>query len=117
VPGKRRPPPPPGRKVRPLLPPLGERRSITPIRVSQLDLPPPPPPPEPTKPFGNDIPTKAKGPALAAYQALLSVFDEMSPDDRMAFVELAYCFKELSASERTDVLEAVRDLTQGKSTR
>jgi len=85
---------------------------MTPTRLSEL--PQLPPPPEPTKPVDNEIPTKPKGPALAAYQALLSVFDEMDPDERMDFIELAYCFKNLSVEERREVLEAVRELTQGR---
>lgn len=71
-----------------------------------------PPPPDPvTQPFGLEIPTKRKSPELSTYQALLSVFDEMTPEERIDFTELAFCFKNLSPKERKNVLEAVRNLT------
>lgn len=75
-------------------------------------LPPPPPSSRRTLsgvqakgPYPPDPLTKPKGATLAMYQGLLSVFDEMTNEQRMEFVELAYVFGQLSGEDRKALVE------------
>jgi hypothetical protein len=67
-------------------------------------LPVPPASPVPQK-FASEPPTKQKNVVASVYQSLLSVFDEMSAEQRMEFVDLASRYAALDADARADLLE------------
>ena len=48
--------------------------------------------------------------AMAVYQSLLGVFDGLTPDDRLRFVELAAVYSTLSPEARETVLRVARGL-------
>jgi hypothetical protein len=95
-----------------------------------VNRPPPPPParrfPAPPKPLvisqtfakadrptafpPAEVPTPTKNLDIAIYQGLLSVFDEMSHEERLGFVELALLFKELSIPDRQRLVEEANRL-------
>lgn len=47
---------------------------------------------------------------MATFQSLLSVFDGLNPDQRLAFVELAAVYSTLSPEARETVLRVARGL-------
>lgn len=77
-------------------------RSSFPSLLSQL--PAPPPPPTPTAPF-HEKPTSSKPHEQTIYQSLLSVFDEMTIEERLEFIELAFLFKDLTPEARKRILK------------
>lgn len=48
--------------------------------------------------------------SLAVYSSLLGVFDGLTPDERLAFVELAAVYSTLSPEARETVLRVARGL-------
>jgi hypothetical protein len=85
--------------------------------------------------FESEPPTKQKNMTASIYQSLLSVFDEMTDEQRMEFVDLASVYQSLTAGARTDlvpileqyaklgpeerraVLEAIQNLEAARSRR
>ncbi len=57
----------------------------------------------PTRPF-NEPPTGIRGKDFATYQALLSVFDELTDEERLDFIELAFLFKGIPSDRRKGLL-------------
>jgi hypothetical protein len=95
---------------RPLPPPPPSFRKASPaptlITRTLPKAPQPPRPPErPTLFPPVEAPTPTKNQDIALYQGLLSVFDEMSHEERLGFVELALLFKELDVPGRARILE------------
>jgi hypothetical protein len=48
--------------------------------------------------------------AVSIYQGLLSVFDEMTTEERLEFVELAFVFSELGPEDRKALVELANRL-------
>lgn len=91
--------------------------------MSSKRLPPPPPPPRIHTPARTSVsgtlpkpqptsetPTASKGLAVSIYQGLLSVFDEMTTEERLEFVELAFVFSELGPEDRKALVELANRL-------
>jgi hypothetical protein len=94
----KRPPPKPSR------PPEGKSlRSIT--RPGPFELPPVPQAPSPK--FESEPPTREKNVSAAVYQSLISVFDEMTPAQRMEFVDIAALYAALDASSRRSFIDLI----------
>lgn len=55
--------------------------------------------------FESEPPTKQKNMTASIYQSLLSVFDEMSDDQRMEFVDITAVYASLTAGARKDLVE------------
>jgi len=94
----KRPPPKPSRPAE-----SKSLRSIT--RPEPFELPPVPRAP-PAK-FESEPPTREKNVSAAVYQSLISVFDEMSPAERMEFVDVAAMYAALDASSRRSFVELI----------
>lgn len=62
------------------------------------------------QPVSSETPTASRGLSVAIYQGLLSVFDEMSQDQRMEFVELAFIFGQLKPEDRKALIELAERL-------
>lgn len=79
------------------LPPLPEspRRSLTPPARRQSG----------TFDVDSEAVTPARNPTAAEFAALASVFDELTHEQRGAFVELGFLFKALTADERKRLLD------------
>jgi hypothetical protein len=54
--------------------------------------------------FESEPPTKQKNMTASIYQSLLSVFDEMTDEQRMEFVDLAAVFGSLTVGARKDLI-------------
>ena len=91
----KRPPPKPARSSEPK-----SLRSIT--KQGPFELPPVPKPP---RKFGSEPPTKQKNVTASVYQSLISVFDTMTPAERMEFVDLAAAVAALEPGARRDLVE------------
>lgn len=63
--------------------------------------------PPPRRPASGiqEVPTKPKGATLAIYQGLLSVFDDLTDQQRIEFVELAFVYGQLSDEDRKSLIE------------
>jgi hypothetical protein len=79
------------------LPPIPEppRRNLTPPGRRQSG----------TFDVDSDAPTPRKPVDLAVYQSLLSVFDEMTPAQRVAFADFAHLYKALDDEGRKRLLD------------
>ena len=55
--------------------------------------------------FDSEPPTKQKNMTASIYQSLLSVFDEMTDETRMEFVDLASIYSSLTAGARKDLVD------------
>ena len=55
--------------------------------------------------FQSEPPTKQKNMTASIYQSLLSVFDEMTDEQRMEFVDLASVYASLTAGARKDLVD------------
>jgi hypothetical protein len=55
--------------------------------------------------FQSEPPTKQKNMTASVYQSLLSVFDEMTDEQRMEFVDLASIFQSLTVGARKDLVD------------
>jgi len=55
--------------------------------------------------FDSEPPTKQKNMTASVYQSLLSVFDEMTDEQRMEFVDLASVYSSLTAGARKDLVD------------
>jgi hypothetical protein len=55
--------------------------------------------------FSSEPPTKQKNVVASVYQSLLSVFDQMTPRQRMEFVDLASRYAAIDDAARPDLLE------------
>lgn len=61
--------------------------------------------------FPADEPaTPSKNQTLATYQGLLSVFDELTQNERNELIELAFMFKQLTPQSRKLLLELANQL-------
>jgi len=87
-----------------LTPPPISKPRISP-KPPPFEVPPPPVQPAPTQKFSSEPPTKQKNVTASVYQSLLSVFDEMTPEQRMEFVDLASRYAQLDGPSRHDLLE------------
>jgi hypothetical protein len=65
----------------------------------------PPPHAIDTTKFDSEPPTKQKNMTASVYQSLLSVFDEMTDEQRMEFVDLASVYASLTAGARKDLVD------------
>lgn len=67
-------------------------------------------PPEKRKAMGAplDADTPARNPTAASFAALASVFDELSPEQRVEFVELGFLFRDLPSAFRKKIIEAAQ---------
>jgi len=90
-------PPPPG----PTPPPRVHRESVGRPDRFEAEEPPSQSPP----PFYSEPPTKQKNVTASVYQSLLSVFDEMTAEQRMEFVEFAARYATLDAESRRRLIE------------
>ena len=54
--------------------------------------------------FDSEPPTKQKNMTASIYQSLLSVFDEMTDEQRMEFVDLTSVYASLTAGARKDLV-------------
>lgn len=100
--------PPPSAPPRHLTPPGIPRQPGQPER--KVTPPPfraqtPPPHALDANQFQSEPPTKQKNATAAIYQSLLSVFDEMTDEQRMEFVDLASVYSSLTAGARKDLVE------------
>jgi hypothetical protein len=68
-------------------------------------LPPVPTAPEARKRFNSEPPTRQKNVTASVYQSLISVFDSMTPAQRMEFVDVAALFAALDNHARRDFTE------------
>lgn len=57
------------------------------------------------EPFSSEPPTRQKNVTASVYQSLLSVFDEMTAQQRMEFVEFAARYATLDGPTRRGLLE------------
>ena len=55
--------------------------------------------------FYSEPPTRQKNVVASVYQSLLSVFDDMTPAQRMEFVDLAARFATLDADARAGLMD------------
>jgi hypothetical protein len=102
-------PPPPSAARHPT--PLGVPRQAQPDR--KVTPPPfkaqtPPPHALEAQKFESEPPTKQKNITASIYQSLLSVFDEMTDEQRMEFVELAAVYASLTVGARNDLVEILQ---------
>jgi hypothetical protein len=65
----------------------------------------PPVPKAPPQKFHSEPPTRQKNVAASVYQSLISVFDTMTPAQRMEFVDMASLYAALDAAGRRDFIE------------
>jgi hypothetical protein len=65
----------------------------------------PPLPKAPPAKFESEPPTREKNVSAAVYQSLISVFDEMTPAQRMEFVDVAATYAKLDAASRHSFIE------------
>lgn len=65
----------------------------------------PPKPPRVEPQFYSEPPTKQKNVTASVYQSLLSVFDEMTAEQRMEFVDFASRYARLDARSRRELIE------------
>lgn len=92
-----KPPRPPG------APSSSRPASNRPTEPGAFELPPVPKAPAPK--FHSEPPTKQKNVTASVYQSLISVFDTMTPAQRMEFVDVASRYAELDGPARQDFLE------------
>lgn len=57
-----------------------------------------------------ETPTETRGLSVAIYQGLLSVFDEMTQEQRIEFVDLAFVFSQLGPEDRKSLIELAERL-------
>jgi hypothetical protein len=72
------------------------------VRAGTFALPPVPRVPDK---FNSEPPTREKNVTASVYQSLISVFDEMTPAQRMEFVDVAAMYSALDASGRRSFFE------------
>jgi len=65
----------------------------------------PPVPKVPRRKFESEPPTRQKNVAASVYQSLISVFDTLSPAERMEFVDVTAMYAALDAPARRALLE------------
>lgn len=104
------PPPPPSAR-KPSLPPRAHA-TLPPIpQLSNIEIIVDddfPPREKSTAPgWDSELPTPRKSTDLTIYQSLLSVFDEMSHEERVDFIELGFLFKDMPAEVRRRVINAL----------
>lgn len=94
----RRPPPKPARRSDP-------KGTLGQSKHGSFELPPVPSLPAPAKRFDSEPPTRQKNVAASVYQSLISVFDTMTPAQRMEFVDVAALYGTLEPNARRDLVE------------
>jgi hypothetical protein len=75
------------------------------VRAGSFELPPVPKMPNVPDRFNSEPPTREKNVTASVYQSLISVFDEMTPAQRMEFVDVAAMYSALDASARRAFFE------------
>ncbi len=92
----RRPPPKPSRAPAPESGRKGTKQGT-------FELPPVPVAPPARRRFNSEPPTRQKNVTASVYQSLISVFDTMTPAERMEFVDVAALYAGLDANARRDL--------------
>ena len=92
----KRPPPKPSRAP-------DSKGSLKSTKTGLFDLPPVPK--GPPQKFHSEPPTRQKNVTASVYQSFISVFDEMTPAQRMEFVDVTALYAGLDASGRRDFVE------------
>ena len=78
-------------------------------KLPPIPRPPLPPPPRKRDTFTTESPTPTRSQTLLIYSSLLGVFDEMTPDQRMRFVDFAAAWKLLDDEAQERLLHAAID--------
>lgn len=91
----RRPPPKPSKS-----PPAESPRERK--KQGSFTLPPVPVAPPARRRFNSEPPTRQKNVTASVYQSLISVFDTMTPAERMEFVDVAALYAALDVNARRD---------------
>jgi hypothetical protein len=73
-------------------------------KLPPIPNPPLRPPPRQQGFADTEAPTKPKNETAAVYTSLLSIFDAMTPAERMRFVDLASAYHAMSFEEQDDLL-------------
>ncbi len=81
--------------------------SLRSTKPGPFELPPVPAAPSSRKRFQSEPPTRQKNVTASVYQSLISVFDAMTPAQRMEFVDVAALFSKLDSNARRDFMELV----------
>lgn len=93
----RKPPPKPSRAPAAPSEPEGQKPGT-------FALPPVPVAPPARRRFNSEPPTRQKNVAASVYQSLISVFDTMTPAERMEFVDVAALYAALDSNARRDFI-------------
>jgi hypothetical protein len=96
----RRPPPKPARASAPPSDREGKKQGT-------FTLPPVPVTPPARRRFSSEPPTRQKNVAASVYQSLISVFDTMTPAERMEFVDVAGLYAALDSNARRDLVALI----------
>jgi hypothetical protein len=96
----RRPPPKPSR-------PSDAKSSLVSTKQGLFELPPVPSAPASRKRFDSEPPTRQKNVTASVYQSLISVFDAMTPAQRMEFIDMAAHYGMLDANARRDFVALI----------
>ncbi len=96
----KRPPPKPSRA------PSSSKSAMRLTQLGPFQLPPVPKAPGPK--FHSEPPTKQKNVTASVYQSLISVFDSMSPAQRMEFVDVASTYAALDAPGRRAFMQLLQ---------
>jgi hypothetical protein len=80
-------------------------KPLPPLPVPQKRVLTPPPRQSGTFDVDTDAATPRRPVELAAYQSLLSVFDQLSPEQRAAFTEFGFLFRGLGAEQLRELLD------------
>jgi hypothetical protein len=96
----RRPPPKPSR-------PPTAKGTLGHTKPGPFELPPVPSAPSSRKRFNSEPPTRQKNVTASVYQSLISVFDGMTPAQRMEFVDVAALFSALDNNARRDLMQLI----------
>lgn len=81
-------------------------------KIAPLPIPgalPRPVTPPPRQTFTLESPTGKRSPDFAQFQALASVFDEMTNEERAEFIEFAFVFRSMGPAARARLLAIAID--------
>jgi len=93
-------------------PPKPARSSVAPSgregkKQGTFTLPPVPVAPPARRRFNSEPPTRQKNVAASVYQSLISVFDTMTPAERMEFVDVTSLYAALDSNARQDLIAII----------
>jgi hypothetical protein len=94
----RKPPPKPSRAPQ-------AKSGLGSTKQGLFELPPLPAMPPARERFHSEPPTRQKNVTASVYQSLISVFDAMTPAERMEFVDVAALYAALDPNGRRDFVE------------